>query len=47
MADPQKNKQTVLAYYNLAFNDRSPAEAADKYGGSHTGPSPPQHRRAT
>ena len=35
MADPQKNKQTVLAYYNLAFNDRSPAEMVDKYGASH------------
>ena len=35
MADPQQNKQTVLAYYNLAFNDRRPAEAVEKYGGSH------------
>ena len=35
MSDPQKNKQTVLAYYNLAFNDRKPAEAAEKYGGPH------------
>jgi predicted SnoaL-like aldol condensation-catalyzing enzyme len=35
IADPQKNKQTVLAYYNLAFNDRRPAEAVEKYGGSH------------
>jgi hypothetical protein len=30
MADPQQNKQTVLAYYNMAFNDRKPAEAAQK-----------------
>ena len=30
MADPQKNKQTVLAYYNMAFNDRKPAQAAQK-----------------
>ena len=35
MADPEQNKQTVLAYYNLAFNDRRPAEAVEKYGGSH------------
>ena len=35
MADPDKNKQTVLAYYNMAFNDRKPAEAAEKYGGPH------------
>jgi predicted SnoaL-like aldol condensation-catalyzing enzyme len=35
MADPQKNKQTVIAYYNMAFNDRKPAEAAMKYGGPH------------
>ena len=27
MSDTEKNKQTVLAYYNLAFNDRKPAEA--------------------
>ncbi len=35
MADPEKNKQTVLAYYNMAFNDRKPAEAAEQYGGPH------------
>jgi predicted SnoaL-like aldol condensation-catalyzing enzyme len=35
MADPEQNKQTVLAYYNMAFNDRKPAEAAQKYGGDH------------
>src|SRR5215211_3623564 len=35
MADPQKNKETVLAYYNMAFNDKKPAEAAQKYGGPH------------
>jgi predicted SnoaL-like aldol condensation-catalyzing enzyme len=35
MVDPEKNKQTVLAYYNLAFNDRKPTEAVEKYGGSN------------
>jgi predicted SnoaL-like aldol condensation-catalyzing enzyme len=35
MVDPEKNKRTALAYYNLAFNDRRPAEAVEKYGGSH------------
>jgi len=35
MANPEKNKQTVLAYLNTAFNEKSPAEAVEKYGGSH------------
>jgi len=35
MADPETNKQTVLAYYNTAFNEKRPAEAVEKYGGSH------------
>jgi len=35
MADPQKNKETVLAYYNMAFNDKKSAEAAEKYGGPY------------
>jgi predicted SnoaL-like aldol condensation-catalyzing enzyme len=35
MTDPQKNKQTVLAYLNTAFNEKKPAEAVQKYGGSH------------
>jgi predicted SnoaL-like aldol condensation-catalyzing enzyme len=35
VADPAKNKQTVLDYYTLAFNYRKPAEAVEKYGGSH------------
>ena len=35
MTDPQKNKQTVLAYLNTAFNEKKPAEAAQKYGGPH------------
>ncbi len=35
MADPETNKQTVIAYLNKAFNDRKPAEAVENYGGSH------------
>jgi predicted SnoaL-like aldol condensation-catalyzing enzyme len=35
MTDTEKNTQTVLAYLNLAFNDRKPAEAVEKYGGPH------------
>lgn len=34
MADPEKNKETVLAYYNLAFNEKQPAQAVAKYLGS-------------
>jgi predicted SnoaL-like aldol condensation-catalyzing enzyme len=25
----------VLAYYNMAFNDRKPADAVEEYGGPH------------
>ena len=35
MADPQQNKEAVIAYYNMAFNERKPAEAAQKYGGPY------------
>jgi predicted SnoaL-like aldol condensation-catalyzing enzyme len=35
VTDAEYNKQTVIAYYNMAFNDRKPAEAAQKYGGAH------------
>jgi predicted SnoaL-like aldol condensation-catalyzing enzyme len=35
MVDPQENKQTVLAYYNMAFNDKRPAEAVENYGGEY------------
>jgi predicted SnoaL-like aldol condensation-catalyzing enzyme len=35
VADPETNKQTVLAYLNTAFNEKKPAEAVEKYGGSH------------
>src|SRR5438067_12306300 len=33
MSDIEHNKQTVLAFYRLAFNDKQPAEAAAKYIG--------------
>jgi predicted SnoaL-like aldol condensation-catalyzing enzyme len=35
VTDAEKNKQTVIAYYNTAFNERKPAQAAEKYGGPH------------
>ena len=35
VTDAETNKQTVIAYYNLAFNERKPTEAAQEYGGSH------------
>jgi predicted SnoaL-like aldol condensation-catalyzing enzyme len=34
MRDLTRNKATVKAFYNLAFNDKQPAEAAAKYFGS-------------
>jgi predicted SnoaL-like aldol condensation-catalyzing enzyme len=34
VADLEKNKETVVAYYNLAFNEKQPAEAVSKYVGS-------------
>jgi predicted SnoaL-like aldol condensation-catalyzing enzyme len=30
----EENKQTVVAYYELAFNDKQPEEAVASYGGS-------------
>ena len=35
MTGSENNKQTVLDYYNMAFNDRKPAEAVEKYGGPY------------
>jgi len=33
--DAENNKQTVIAYYNMAFNERKPQEAVHMYGGAH------------
>jgi predicted SnoaL-like aldol condensation-catalyzing enzyme len=33
MADPETNKQSVVAYYTLAFNDKQPEDAVAKYLG--------------
>lgn len=33
MADAETNKQTVIAYYTLAFNDKQPEEAVARYIG--------------
>ncbi len=35
VTDPEKNKQTVIAFYDLVTNGKRPAEAVEKYGGSH------------
>jgi predicted SnoaL-like aldol condensation-catalyzing enzyme len=34
MADLEKNKETVRAFYELAFNDKEPEEAVERYVGS-------------
>ncbi len=34
MTDTEQNKQTVIAFYSLAFNDKQPEEAVQKYVGS-------------
>ena len=33
MSDIERNKQTVVDYYELAFNDKQPEEAVEKYLG--------------
>jgi predicted SnoaL-like aldol condensation-catalyzing enzyme len=33
MADTEANKQAVVAYYTLAFNDKQPEEAVSRYVG--------------
>jgi predicted SnoaL-like aldol condensation-catalyzing enzyme len=34
MTDPQENKRTAIAFYELMFNDNLPREAQDRYGGA-------------
>ena len=34
MADLERNKQTVVAYYELAFNGKQPEQAVERYVGS-------------
>jgi predicted SnoaL-like aldol condensation-catalyzing enzyme len=34
VADSSRNKETVLAFYRLAFHDKQPAEAVVKYVGT-------------
>ena len=33
MSDPEKNKKTVMAFYDLMFNQSKPAEAIERYAG--------------
>lgn len=34
MSDSERNKQAVVEYYELAFNEHKPQEAVEKYQGS-------------
>ena len=34
MADLERNKQTVVEYYELAFNGKQPEQAVERYVGS-------------
>jgi predicted SnoaL-like aldol condensation-catalyzing enzyme len=33
MSDPEMNKKTVMAFYDLMFNQSKPAEAIERYSG--------------
>ena len=33
MADPERNKQNVIAFYDLSFNQCRPREAIERYAG--------------
>ena len=35
MGSPERNKEAAMAFYDLAFNQNRPAEAIDRYVGSH------------
>ena len=35
MGSPERNKQTAMAFYDLAFNRNRPAEAVERYAGDH------------
>ena len=34
MSDPQANKRTAIAFYELVFNENRPREAQDRYAGA-------------
>jgi predicted SnoaL-like aldol condensation-catalyzing enzyme len=34
MSDPQANKRTAIAFYELMFNENRPREAQDRYAGA-------------